>query len=67
MLLGKALESDLGIRLICKSCGARQRVYVADLIDRHGPDTELDVALREIRCDSCKAQGTFTAMVIKAE
>ena len=47
--LSEALTTDVSIRLICKSCGARQPAYVNDMLDRHGPDTELDVAFLEAR------------------
>lgn len=67
MTLSEALASDVGIRLICKSCGAHQPAYVHEMLDRHGPDTELDEALRLAACLFCKTVGQFTAMVTKVD
>ena len=67
MTLSDTLTSDVSIHLICKSCGVHQPAYVDEMIDKHGPDMELDVALRRAACMSCNVVGQFTAMVTKVE
>lgn len=67
MKLTEALERDISIRLVCKSCGAHQPAYIHEMIDKHGPDTELDIALRRAKCFFCDAMGEFTAFIGKTD
>jgi len=63
--LPEALSSDLSIRLSCKNCGAHQPAYIQKMIDKHGSDTELEVALRRAECIFCETIGDFTAFIMK--
>ncbi len=65
--LSEAISREVHIRLNCKHCGAHQPAYVQTMINKHGPDTELDVALRRAACLFCDQVGDFTAFVINSD
>ena len=62
MKLVEALESGVGIRLICDRCTAQQPAYVHLMIDEHGPDLELKEALKLARCFFCKGKGDLRVL-----
>lgn len=64
MKLCDVVEKQISVHLVCKVCGAHQPAYPQALVDRHGPDTELDVALKRAPCIFCDEAEQFTAMVI---
>lgn len=61
MKLSEALY--MSIQLTCKSCGADQPAYVQKMIDKHGPDTEFEIALRRAECIFCETIGEFTTFM----
>ncbi len=67
MKLIKALESGVSIRLICNRCTARQPAYVHLMIEEHGPDIELNEALKLTPCFFCEAKGDLTVIISNVE
>ena len=67
MKLSEANQNSFSITLICKNCEARQPAYVQAMLDKHGPDTELDVALQSAPCFFCKTVGQFTVFASQVE
>ena len=63
----EAHEKRISIRLSCNICGANQPAYVQGMIEGHGPDTELDVAIRRAPCIFCGVVGDFTTFIMKIE
>jgi hypothetical protein len=67
MKLMDALNNEVRIRLICKSCTAQQPAYVHIMIEEHGPNEEFDIALKSAPCFFCNVKGNFTVLVSKVE
>jgi hypothetical protein len=63
MKLSEANKNSARITLICKNCEARQPAYVQAMIDKHGPDMDLQVVLKAAPCFFCKTVGQFTVFV----
>ena len=67
MKLLEALENDVGLTLVCKSCGKHQPAYVHLMIEKHGPDMDLTEALKLTRCFFCNGQGDLTVIISNVE
>lgn len=64
MTLSEALASSSRTHLACKSCGAHQPVYVQAMIDRHGPETLFETAVKRWDCIFCGMKGEFTVFIL---
>lgn len=64
MRLTDAASGRYKIYLVCNACGAWQPVSIDALIERHSPDTGLDVAIRLHRCLFCEERGRFETRVL---
>jgi hypothetical protein len=67
MKLTEVRASLTSIRLICKKCECHQPAYVHLMIDKLGPDVELNDALEMEPCLFCKKVGSFTVLITNVE
>jgi hypothetical protein len=67
MKLAEVRSSGANVRLICKKCECHQPAYVHLMIDKLGPNVELNDALSQEQCRSCKTVGSFTVFITKVD
>jgi hypothetical protein len=61
--LAEALDMDAKFELGCVTCGARQPIYIRRMIEKHGPDTPLEIGVKRLDCPLCGTKGRFNTFI----
>lgn len=63
MNLTEALSTSITVRLVCQACGAHQPAYPQVMMEKHSPDTDLEVAILVWPCMFCDKKGQFVVTI----